>query len=383
MVYYVKQGEVPESRHTFDSKDKVYREELFGEESFDGPYSLIYHKHEPTRVIDLQDLPKKEFNKRGKSPHRHLHLDTNKLERSGDLLSGRQYLFFNSTLRLGITRPEEALKTYFRSATSEIVLYVHRGKGRMSSSFGTLDFGKGDYLYIPKGTTCSFSYSDDLEIFFVESFERTGIPQRYLNIAGQLKEGTLYYERDFRVPDLKKDYVVPEENAVLVDYDDSYVLEKRDQEFYDTVGWDGYLYPFAINVSMMAPIVGRLHQPPPVHETFSGKSYMIGTFLPRLFDFHPRSIPISYFHNNIDTEEILFYSSGNFMSRKGISEGSITLHTKGLIHGPQPGKVEEAIGMKETEEVAIMVEAYETLIPTGTADSISDDDYMNSWVEKK
>lgn len=379
MVYYVKQGDVPESRHTYDSREKLYREELFGEESFEGPYSLIYHRNEPTRVLSVSDMEKKKFRNDKGSPHRHLHFDTNVLKRDGDLIGGRNYLLYNSTLRLGTIMPSKKMQTYFRSAVSEILFYVQKGKGRMSSSFGTLDFRGGDYIYIPKGTTCSFDYSDDLEIFFVESFERMSVPQRYLNIAGQLKEGTPYYERDFVVPDLNAEFVIPPSKSVLVDYDDAYVLEERDLDFYDTAGWDGYLYPYTINVSSMAPIVGKLHQPPPVHETFSGKTFMVGTFLPRLFDFHPRSIPISYYHNNIDTEEVLFYSSGNFMSRKGISEGSITLHTKGLIHGPQPGMVEGALGKSSTDEIAVMVEAYDTLIPTDLADSISDHDYMKSW----
>lgn len=382
MVYYVRQGDVPESRHTYDSKDKLYREELFGEESFDGPYSLIYHRNEPTRVLSVENREKKKFMNEFGSPHRHLHFDTNRLKRQGDLIEGRNYLLYNSSLRLGITRPSEAMQTHYRSAVSEMLLYVQKGSGRMSSSFGTLRFSKGDYLYIPKGTTCSFDYSEDLEVFFLESYERMSVPQRYLNTAGQLREGTPYYERDFVVPDLNSDLVVPASRSVLVDYDDLYVLEERDQDFYDTAGWDGYLYPYTINVSSMAPIVGKLHQPPPVHETFSARTFMVGTFLPRPFDFHPRSIPISYYHNNIDTEEVLFYSSGNFMSRKGISEGSITLHTKGLIHGPQPGMVEASIGKTSTDEIAVMVEAYDTLIPTETASSISDPDYMKSWSGK-
>ncbi len=381
MVYYVKQGDVPESRHTYDSMEKLYREELFGEESFDGPYSLIYHRNEPTRVISVSDVPKEDFRRKTPMKHRHMHFDTVRLGRKGDLISGRQYVLYNDLLKIGVIKPEKKLETYFRSATSEILFYIQSGSGKMSSSFGTLEFRPRDYLYIPKGTTCSFSYSDDLEIFFVESYERFSLPHRYLNVYGQLKEGTPYYERDFVVPDLKADHAVPEKNAVLVDYDDGYVLEQRDRDFYDTAGWDGYLYPFTINVDRMAPVVGKLHQPPPVHETFSGKSFMVGTFLPRLFDFHPRSIPISYYHNNIDTDEILFYSSGNFMSRKGISEGSITLHARGLIHGPQPGMVEGAIGKKQTDEIAVMVEAYGTLIPTETAESVSDPDYMNSWAK--
>lgn len=375
----MKQGEVPESRHTYDSRDKVYREELFGEESFEGPYSLIYHRSEPTRVASMEDLNKEQFKRSGNFKHRHMLFDTQKLQREGDIVSGRQYLLYNDNLRLGVTKPSKEFKSYFRSATSEILMYIQKGSGKLSSSFGTLEFTERDYLYIPKGTTCSFSYSNDLEIFFVESFDRISIPSRYLNLYGQLLEGTPYYNRDFRAPDLFADFVNPVERNVLVDYDDIYVLEKRNENFYDTVGWDGYLYPFAISVDRMAPIVGRLHQPPPVHETFSGKTFMVGTFLPRLFDFHPRSIPISYYHNNIDTDEILFYSSGNFMSRKGISEGSITLHARGLIHGPQPGMIEEAIGKKETNEVAIMIEAYGSLVPTERAEIISNPDYMKSW----
>lgn len=379
MVYYVRQGELPESRHTYDSREKLYREELFGEESFDGPYSLIYHRNEPTRVTGLKDVEKRRYLRRDRISHRHMLFDTSRLPRTGNLIDGRQYLLYNDTIRIGTVKPEKKLDTYFRHATSEMLFYIQSGKGRMSSSFGTLNFKTRDYLYIPKGTTCSFSYSDDLEVFFVESTGRISIPPRYLNVYGQLKEGTPYYERDFTLPDLGSQNVVPERKSVLVDYDDEYVLEERDLDFYDTVGWDGYLYPFTISVDSMAPIVGRLHQPPPVHETFSGKGFMIGTFLPRLFDFHPRSIPISYYHNNIDTEEILFYSSGNFMSRKGISEGSITLHTKGLIHGPQPGMMEGALGKTSTDEVAVMVEAYGTLVPTETAESVSDPHYMESW----
>ena len=172
---------------------------------------------------------------------------------------------------------------------------------------------------------------------------------------------------------------VPGYSDVTVDFGDHYVLEHRDKDPFDVVGWDGYLYPFALNIENIAPIVGKLHMPPPVHETFSGKSFMLGTFLPRKFDFHPKAIPISYYHSNIDTDEILFYSSGSFMSRKGISEGSITVHVRGLIHGPQPGMVENAIGKEETDEVAVMIEAYDPVKTTPEARLIQDTHYMESW----
>lgn len=380
MVFYVKQGEIPESRHTFDSREKLLREELFGEESFDGPYSLIYHGDEPTRVVDVKDAPKENFVSSEKKSHRHLHLETQKLKRHGDIFSGRDYLLYNNRVRLGTTRPERNPETYMRHAICEILMFIHSGKGVLYSSFGALKFKGNDYLYIPKGTTWYMEHSNDLEIFFLESMDRISIPKRYLNVYGQLIEGTPYYSRDFIVPNLSAGMKMPGRNTVLIDYDDSFVIEERDRKFFDTAGWDGYLYPFAISVDSMAPIVGKLHQPPPVHETFSGKSFMVGTFLPRLFDFHPRSIPISYYHNNIDTDEVLFYSSGNFMSRRGISRGSITMHTRGIIHGPQPGAVESAIGKKETDEIAVMVEAYDPLIPTEKAEKISDPNYMKSWI---
>lgn len=380
MVYYVKQGNIPASRHTFDSRENLLREELFGEESFDGPYSLIYHRNEPTRVTGMEDARKDNFIQQHGNVHRHIHLLTGRLQRHGDIITGRDYLLYNDKIRIGVSRPVEQPKTYFRHAICEILLFIHEGDGVLYSPFGYLRFRKNDYVYIPKGTTWFMEYSGDLEVFFLESMDRISIPRRYLNIYGQLIEGTPYYSRDFVVPDLSVEMKEPEEPVVIIDYDDSYVMEHRDRKFFDTVGWDGYLYPFAINVEKMAPIVGKLHQPPPVHETFSGKSFMVGTFLPRLFDFHPRSIPISYYHNNIDTDEVLFYSSGNFMSRRGISRGSITMHTRGIIHGPQPGAVESAIGKKETDEIAVMVEAYDPLKPTSTANGISDPNYMKSWI---
>lgn len=379
MAFYVKQGELPESRHTYDDRNRILKEELFGEESFDGPYSLLYHEREPTRVAGIEREERKSVSEGSTEELRHRHLKAFEMKPHGDLIRGRRYLMFNSQVYLGLSKPENPMGYFYRNALMEQVFYVQKGEGKLLSSFGTLGFGKGDYLYIPKGTTYRMEYSSGSQFFFVESSQRVGIPPRYLNMYGQIKEGSPYYTRDIRVPELGKPSLENGKFEVVVDFMDHYLKEARDEHPFDVAGWDGYLYPWAINVSLMAPIVGRLHQPPPVHETFSSSSFMLGTFLPRKYDFHPRAIPISYYHSNIDTDEVLFYSSGNFMSRKGISEGSLTLHVRGLIHGPQPGAVQAAIERDGTDEVAVMVEAYEPLKLTKDALDVEDRDYMSSW----
>lgn len=379
MVFYVKQGELPESRHTYISRSKLYREELFGEEGFDGPYSLLYHIGEPTRVKEVSRADKAQTLVSNSEELLHRHFETSELKRSGDFVTGRQYILFNDSVLMGFIRPENEMKDLFRHALRDQLFFVHSGTGVIHSVLGDITFGKGDYLYVPKGTTYKVDYSDDSEFFFVESADRITIPKRYLNTYGQLKEGSPYYTRDIHIPELKRGNNDPGTFTVLVDFDSYYIREERDRNPFDVVGWDGYLYPFSINVDLMAPIVGKLHQPPPVHETFSGNGFMVGTFLPRKYDFHPNSIPISYYHSNIDTDEVLFYSSGSFMSRKGINPGSITLHVRGLIHGPQPGAIENALGKEGTDEVAVMVEAYKPLKVTETASSIEDKKYMSSW----
>lgn len=379
MVFYVRQGKVTESRHTFDDSAHIMKEELFGEESFDGPYSLLYHEREPTRVKSIRRIDKAPLSTGSEEELRHRHLKGFQIRAHGDFINGRTCLMFNEDLSLGLIKPQEEMKYFFRSAFSEQLFFVQKGEGELVSSLGSLHYSQGDYVYVPKGTTYAMKYTAGSEFFFVESRERMGIPVRYLNIYGQIKEGSPYYSRDIRHPILGKPNLDNGDFKVMVDFGDYYLEETRDQHPFDVAGWDGYLFPWAINVSLMAPIVGRLHQPPPVHETFSSRSFMVGTFLPRKYDFHPRAIPISYYHSNIDTDEVLFYSSGNFMSRKGISEGSLTLHVRGLIHGPQPGAVQGAVGKEGTDEIAVMVEAYKPMKLTKEALGIEDTFYMSSW----
>jgi homogentisate 1,2-dioxygenase len=379
MVFYVKQGKITESRHTFDDSKHILREELFGEESFDGPYSLLYHEREPTRVKSIRRIEKKPIRDGSQEELRHRHLKGFQVSPHGDFINGRTYLMFNEDMSMGLIKPGEETNQFFRSALNEQLFYVQKGEGVLNSPLGALRFSRGDYVYVPKGTTYEIKYEQGSEFFFVESKDRLSVPPRYLNIYGQIKEGSPYYTRDIRYPVLGEPNLSNGDFKVLVDFGDYYLEETRDQHPFDVAGWDGYLFPWAVNISLMAPIVGRLHQPPPVHETFSSRGFMVGTFLPRKYDFHPRAIPISYYHSNIDTDEVLFYSSGNFMSRKGISEGSLTLHVRGLIHGPQPGAVEGAIGKEGTDEIAVMVEAYKPLKLTREALGIEDTEYMSSW----
>lgn len=379
MVFYVKQGKLPESRHTYDNRNELRREELFGEDSFEGAYSLLYHLNEPTRIKSFREV-QKDIEKKTDNLYMHRHLKTGTLDRKGSIVNGKQTVMMNDRIKVQILKPKDHSEdTFYRNALYEMLLFIHEGSGKMVSPMGVLNFSQGDYLYIPKGLTFRLDYDSPCYILIFQSMDDITIPPRYLNRYGQLKEGTPYYSRDIRVPVLPK----PQNNKgsfkIFIEYEDRFIEEEMDMNPLDVEGWDGYLYPFAINVSSMAPIVGKLHMPPPVHETFSSKSMMVGTFLPRKFDFHPRSVPISYYHNNIDVDEFLFYSSGNFMSRKGIEPGSITLHVRGITHGPQPGAVEGALGKEGTDEVAVMIETYDHLWLTDTGKKIEVPDYNMSW----
>ncbi len=377
MVFYVKQGRMPKTRHTFESRNDLLREELFGEESFEGSYSLLYHRNEPTRIVSIQEVEKREPQFSVQKIHKLINTDG--VKREGDFITGRKPLFGNNSLVISVSKPAIQSVHLFRHGTSDQLIFVHKGNGTLKSILGDIEFDEGDYIYVPKGTTYTMEHSGASEFLFIESRDDITIPQRYLNKYGQIKEGVPYYSRDIRPPLLKGKKFGKRKYEVYVDFGDKYVVETRDEHPFDLEGWDGYHYPFAISVKDIMPIVGKVHQPPPVHETFSSKSFMVGTFLPRKFDFHERAVPISYYHSNVDTDEFLYYASGNFMSRRGIREGSMTLHVRGIIHGPQPGTIESAIGKEETDETGIMVESYERLGMSREAERLESKDYMKTW----
>jgi homogentisate 1,2-dioxygenase len=376
VVYYIKRGKVPEQRHTYDDRSKIPKEELFGLNAFDGKYSLLYHKYDPAEVENTSIEYKEKLSAVDLMEHRHL--QTGLLGKLDNFYTGRQVLFFNNITSTGIIDTDATSSDYFRNALCDEVFYVHSGKGSIESPFGTLPYRPGDFIYIPKGTTYRAIISQRSFFFFTISSEHIDIPAHYMNAYGQIKEGMPYYTRDIGIPEFNEN-VTPGPSHVIVDYGSYYLHITKKYPVMDLEGYDGYLYPFTINIDKFAPIVGKLHMPPPVHTVFESKTFMIGAFLPRLFDFHERSIPVPYYHNNIDSDELIFYSSGNFMSRKGIGEKSMTMHVHGMIHGPQPGVVQKSIGAKKTDEVAIMVESYKWLLPTEKAESIKDKNYQFSW----
>lgn len=378
-MYYVKYGKLPEFRHTYINKDNLLREELFGLDAFDSEYSLLYHLYDPAEVESITKEPKKIYEKIDDVKHRHI--KTEKFKKYSDFFYGRKILFFNDIISIGIIKPENNCDYYFRNAICDELFFVHYGSGEILSIFGKNNYKKGDFIYIPKGTTYKINIKEDSYFFFVTSKDHIKIPEKYLNKYGQLKEGAPYYDRDFNIPE----FIKPENKKlncdIKVNYENYYMNIKRKYPVFDVSGWDGYLYPFTLNIDKIAPVVGKLHLPPPVHQTFESKTFMVGSFLPRPFDFNEKSIPIPYYHNNIDSDELIFYSSGNFMSRKGIEKGSITLHVHGMIHGPQPGLLEKSIGSKSTDEVAIMVETYKKLYVTDTMVNNEEKDYYLSWKE--
>jgi homogentisate 1,2-dioxygenase len=387
MTYYHKLGQIPPKRHTqFRQKSgKLYEEELVSSKGFSGIYSNLYHVYPPTRVkavgasVQLKekilvDLPLKQT-----------HLNTSKVGITGtDFLSARKMLFRNADVGLALCNPSErSMNYYYKNAEADEVLFLHDGNGWLHSQFGSLRIKQGDYVVIPRTTIYRLEFDQEgpLRLLVIESAGPVETVKRYRNELGQLLEHSPYCERDIRPPmELKTekelgDYIVKiKKGGYMHEY--TYAHSP-----FDVVGWDGFLFPYALSIHDFEPITGRIHQPPPVHQTFQAHNYVICSFVPRLFDYHPLAIPAPYNHSNIDSDEVLYYVEGNFMSRKGIDRGSFTLHPGGLPHGPHPGTVEKSIGAKETEELAVMVDTFKPLFLTEQALEYVDEHYPMSWTE--
>jgi homogentisate 1,2-dioxygenase len=382
MPFYYKQGELPKKRHTlFVKNDKIIREEVFGTEGFSGRYSILYHLNPPTRIVKVgewRNLTIEEWNGAG---YRHHKLSTSKLRVSNDPFLDRIPLLFNDDVIISYAKvPPISIQNFYRNADLDEVYYVHLGEGLFKSVFGEIEVRTGDYLVVPRGTTYTFELKKETELLIIEG-KQIEIPKQYRNEYGQLIEGSFYYYRDIRTPVLKT-YDVKGEFSLIVKNRQGFQFVTLDYHPFDVIGWDGFLYPFALSVYDLEPITGKIHQPPTVYTTFTGNGYVICTFVPRLFDYHPNSVPISYYHDNVDADEVLFYSSGNFMSRRGIVMGDITLHRGGNIHGPQPGAIEASLDKrgKLNEEVAVMIETQKRLRLTKYAKEIDDPNYPLSWI---
>lgn len=385
MPFYHKVGKIPHKRHTtFKKADgSLHYEQLFGTIGFDGMSSLMYHLRRPTMVKEVlgsKDLrPKIEVEKNMKS-RRLIGFDVVAEE---DFLDSRKPIMTNNDLTISLGAPKKSLRDYFyKNTDADEVIFIHKGSGKLRTFLGNIDFKYGDYLVIPRGMIYQIDFdSEDNRHLIVESYSPIYTPKKYRNHFGQLLEHSPFCERDMRPPsdlethDEEGDFLIKiKKEGILYDY----VYASHP---FDVVGWDGYNYPYAFSIHDFEPITGRVHQPPPVHQTFEAAGFVICSFCPRLFDYHPESIPAPYNHSNIDSDEVLYYVDGDFMSRNDIEQGQITLHQGGIPHGPHPGAYERSVGQKETEELAVMIDTFKPLKLTDEAIKIDDGKYYLSWLE--
>ena len=385
MPHYHMMGNIPHKRHTqFRKTDgSLYSEQLFSTEGFSNDYSLMYHCHPPTQIIrtEAQYSVAPEIAEEKMLQHRCL--EGFHIKPVGDFLASRIPVLVNNDCHIVLAAPEESMTHYFyKNADADEMIFVHEGSGVLHTMYGDIPFGYGDYLVVPRGTIYQISFSTSLNrLFIVESFSPIRYPRQYISKYGQLLEHAPFCERDIRPPstlrtfDETGDFLIRTKKKGMM-----YGLHYAHHPF-DIVGWDGCCYPYAFSIHDFEPITGRVHQPPPVHQTFEAHNFVVCSFVPRLYDYHPEAIPAPYNHSNIDSDEVLYYVDGDFMSRKNVTRGMITLHPAGIPHGPHPGAVEKSIGKKETGELAVMVDTFHPLMLTKQALDIENKDYVMSWAE--
>ena len=383
MPIYLQRGDIPPRRHTVFPTDKGEHtyEEHISRLGFSDIYSNVYHLHMPTRVAEVGKFQPLEIEPTGESQHRHRHMKTFGFEPKGDWLTGRRPLMFNSDLVMGTAAPvADAPDYFFKNATCDEVIFVHRGSGTLESMFGNLAFGEGDYIVIPRGVIYRMNFDGaDNRLFWVESYGPVDWPKEFRNQYGQILEDAPYCERDIRSPEFQAPVDAVGEHTIRIRLQNGIQEYQWGHHPFDLVGYDGYYYPWIFNIRDYMPKVGQVHLPPPAHLTFTGPGYVVCSFCPRLFDWDEKAIPIPYAHSNVDSDEVLYYVEGNFMSRKGIEIGSITLHPYGIPHGPQPGLLEKSLGEKETKELAVMVDTFAPLNVAAQADDVDDANYPYSW----
>ncbi len=384
MTYYYKLGEIPHKRHTqFRQPDgSLYHEELMGIHGFDGIQSILYHVHPPTRVAKVEVAESAKIEYEEQEHLRHRHFRGAEAPPGGDAISSRVPMMGNSDVVLYVARPDKPMDFWYRFAHGDETLFIHDGTGVLESQFGNLRYRPGDYVVIPTGVVWRLVPDEGVEqrMLVIESFGHIEPPKRYINRYGQFLENSPFCERDIRPPDELVTFDEKGEFEVRVKAREQITRFIYHHHPLDVVGWDGHLWPFAFNIEDFEPITGRVHQPPPVHQTFDGPGFVICSFCPRLYDYHPQAIPAPYNHSNVDSDEVLYYVEGEFMSRKGIDRASFTVHPNGIPHGPHPGTYEGSIGKKGTEELAVMVDTFRPLRLAKQALEMEDPDYVYSWM---
>lgn len=383
-MHYHSLGKIPSKRHVqFRREDgHLYSEQLFSTEGFSDNYSILYHTYAPTQIIQVGEAkniaPKTLHDKQLK----HRSLQGFNITPTEDYLESRTPVLVNNDCKIILAAPQKSTtEYYYKNADADEVIFIHVGSGTLKTMYGNIPFEYGDYLVIPRGTIYQMHFNDENNrLLIVESVSAVVTPKRYRNEFGQLMEHSPFCERDIIKPkvlethDDKGDYLLYIKKQDLL-----YPYHYKSHPF-DVIGWDGYVYPYAFSIHNFEPITGRVHQPPPVHQTFQTRGFVICSFVPRMYDYHPLAIPAPYNHSNIDSDEVLYYVDGDFMSRKHVEKGMITLHPGGIPHGPHPGTVEKSIGQKETKELAVMIDTFKPLLMTEAAGGIEDKDYHLSWL---
>lgn len=383
MPFYHKLGNIPHKRHTvFRQPDgSLYHEQLFGTIGFDGMSSLLYHLKPPTIVKEVRGQ---------KNVAPEVAQEKNMLSRSfmgykvapkEDYLESRLPMLVNSDCYIELAAPKRSMTEYFyKNADADEIIFIHKGEGKLKTQLGNIDFSYGDYLIIPRGMIYQLHFNnEDNRLFIVQSFSPVYTPKRYRNWFGQLLEHSPYCERDIRPPHELETHAEKGDFLVRIKKQDVLYDYVYGTHPFDIVGWDGFNYPYAFSIHDFEPITGRVHLPPPIHQTFETAGFVVCSFVPRLYDYHPNAIPAPYNHSNIDSDEVIYYVDGDFMSRNNIEKGQITLHPAGIPHGPHPGAYERSIGKKETEELAVMIDTFKPLKLTKQAIGVEVEDYLKSW----
>ncbi len=384
MPVYHRLGEIPHKRHTqFRKPDgELYKEQLFGTIGFDGMASLLYHLHPPTAVKHVGEsidvAPKVAVSKNMKA----LKLKGFEVAPTNDYLESRVPVLVNADCHISLASPKKSLRDYFyKNADADELLFIHRGTGTLRTLVGNIPFEYGDYLVIPRGMIYQIDFdTEDNRLLITESFHPLYTPKRYRNHFGQLLEHSPYCERDYKLPQNLETYDEHGDFIVKVKKQGTLTPYTYASHPFDVVGWDGYNFPYGLSIHDFEPITGRVHQPPPVHQTFETKAFVVCSFVPRKYDYHPLSIPAPYNHSNIDSDEVLYYVAGDFMSRNDIGPGVITLHPGGIPHGPHPGAYERSIGKEHTDELAVMIDTFSPLQVTEQALALDDGKYWSSWI---
>ncbi|MEJ6681467.1 MAG: homogentisate 1,2-dioxygenase [Flavobacteriales bacterium] len=384
MPFYQKLGEIPSKRHTIfkSGEDEFYYEQLFGTEGFHGMSSLLYHTHCPTQIksvrkaVSVQPIA---------AVDKHITprmLKGFQVNPENDYLESRKVMMFNNDLHISVAAPLKGNEDYFyKNADADEVIFIHEGTGKLRTLLGNISFGPGDYLVVPRGIIYQIRFDTEKNrLFIVDSFSPVVTPKRYRNEFGQLLEHSPFCERDIRTPEELETHDEKGEFTIKIKKQGMLHSVVYGSHPFDVVGWDGYNYPYAFSIHDFEPITGRVHQPPPVHQTFEAHNFVICSFCPRLYDYHPQAVPAPYNHSNIDSDEVLYYVDGDFMSRKHVEKGFMSLHPGGIPHGPHPGTMEKSIGQKETKELAVMVDTFKPLKLTAEAMNIDDGNYVTSWV---